>query len=320
MHSTPLTGNRSRLYGFLIIALATTLYSSKAIFIKLAYQAGAIPDIVLSLRMIFSLPFFILIALQAQRKFNKPIPLKTLGLTAATGIMGYYIASAFDLYGLQYISASLERLVLYSYPTLVIIMSSIFLGAAINRYLLLCIAIIYGGLLTVFLQDASLIHNTETITTFIGKIPSLYYGGLLVFISAFAYASYLICSEFLLRSLPSKLFTAYAMLAASFIIIIHFSLKQPFAFLFDQSLTIYSLSLILAFFCTVLPAFMLSAGIQIVGASTAGMIGSLGPIATIILGALLLNEQITSLQLIGFTIVIGGVILMSKFKRTSPSS
>ena len=314
MSSATSTINRSRLHGFILIILATTLFSSKSVFIKLAYLQGASPEIVMVLRMIFSLPFFIVIALHAKRAFNQPIAGSRLLLTATVGITGYYLASVFDLYGLQYISASLERLVLYIYPTLVIILSALFLGLPIKRIMLFCIIIIYMGLIIVFMDDTTTVQSHALTSTVIGDIPALYYGGLLVFISALAFALYLIGSEFIMRSMPSRLFTAYAMLAASVAISLHYWATYPLQMLFDQTMAVYVLGLIIAFFCTVLPSFMLSAGVQRVGASTAGVVGSLGPIATLILGALLLGEQVSNLQLVGFAVVIGGVMILSRFK------
>lgn len=303
----------SRLYGFFLVATGTALFSCKAVFIKLAYRHGAHPDVLMALRMAFSLPFYLIIGIQAQRKFNQPISPRTILFTLIFGLFGYYIASAFDLYGLQYISASLERLLLYSYPTIVMIMSVVFLGAVIKGRFIACIALIYTGLLIVFIKDTSL-DNQRLINTVFGQMPTLYFGGLLVMISAFSFSIYLIGSELMMRTLPSRLFTAYAMLAACVAIGIHFLIQQPFDLLFQQSPVIYGIGLILAFFCTVLPSFMLSAGIQAVGASTAGAVGSMGPIATLILGNLLLDEQVTHIQMFGFAIVIGGVLLLGRLQ------
>lgn len=303
----------TRLYGFMLVALATALFSCKAVFIKLAYRHGATPDILMALRMLFSLPLYLIIAIGARREFNQPIKQSTLLLTAIFGISGYYLASVFDLYGLQYISASLERLVLYIYPTIVMLMSALFLGAAIRGRFILCIAVIYAGLVIVFIQDSTL-DNETLVNTVLGEIPRLYFGGMLVFISALAFSVYLIGSELMMRSLPSRLFTAYAMLAACVIISAHFFIRQPPAALLEQSAAVYGLTLFIAIICTVLPSFMLSAGIKAIGASTASAVGSMGPIATLVLGAILLGEQVTSLQLIGFAVVIAGVLLLSRMK------
>ena len=128
----------SRMYGFLLIILSTTLFSFKAILIKLVYRYGATPDIVMALRMLFSMPLFLFIAISARRAYGQPIRGSTIAKTAVIGVFGYYIASAFDLYGLQYISASLERLILYVYPTIVMILSAMLLG----HYSMICLRLV----------------------------------------------------------------------------------------------------------------------------------------------------------------------------------
>lgn len=310
----------SKFYGFGLVIAATALFSSKAVFIKVAYGMGAEPDILMALRMLFSMPLFILVAVQAKRAHAAPIPSSTLALTAVFGICGYYLASVFDLYGLQYISASLERIILYTYPTIVVILSAVFLGASISRSLLLCIGVIYCGLLIVFVQDLNSSSSTLTVATPIGEYPALYVGATMILISALMFSIYLIGSEYIMRTLPSRLYTATAMLAASFAIAIHFLLKQPIESLLQQSLNVYLLIFIIAIFCTVLPSFLLSAGIQSIGASTASAVGSLGPIATLVLADILLDESVTKIQLIGFSVVIIGVISLSRIKgkQTKP--
>ncbi|WP_101760135.1 DMT family transporter [Oceanicoccus sp. KOV_DT_Chl] len=306
------------LLGFGMVLIATALFSSKAIFIKLAYRQGAEPEMVMALRMLFSLPFYLFIAVYASRRFHQTIPAPTLALTFALGICGYYLASAFDIYGLQYISASLERLVLYIYPTVVAIMAVVFLGERIRLAQGVCIAVIYAGLVFVFFNDLTLHDQTSVMASPIGSIPALYFGGGLVFISAICFAIYIIGSDFVMRSLPSQLYTAYAMLAACTAIAVHFISLQTPAALLTQTLQVYVLTLIIAIFCTVLPSFMLSAGIQRVGATTAGTIGSLGPIATLALAVMLLDEVLTITQLLGFVVVMIGVTAMGKLKHAHP--
>jgi drug/metabolite transporter (DMT)-like permease len=276
---------QSQLYGFFLVAAATALFSCKAIVIKIAYQYGAEADIFMILRMLFSLPVYIFIAMQARRTYNAPIHSSTLFMTGAFGISGFYLASVFDLYGLQYISASLERLILYVYPTIVVILSILFLGARLSKQLVICIGVIYVGLLIAFTQDTST-PSTDMVQTFMGDIPALYLGSGFIFIAALSFAVYLTGSELMMRKLPSRLFTAYAMLAASVVIMGHFLINQPFGSLFTQTKEIYLITLFTAMFCTVAPTFMLSSGIQKIGAPKAGIIGSLGPVLTIALAGL----------------------------------
>ncbi len=314
-HHQSAANNRSiKLYGFFMVVVATTLFSSKAVLIKLSYHYGATPDIIMTLRMIFSAPVYLIIAISTRRTYKQPVSSSTLAFTALLGVFGYYLASAFDLYGLQYISASLERLILYIYPTIVIIMSAIFLNTPIKRSLILCIIVIYSGLVLALTKDAGFSAPSALAITTLDKLPPIYIGGGLVLISALCFSIYIVGSDYIMRTLPSRLFTAYAMLAACVLIFLHFLLRHPVALLFEQSREIYYLGLLIAIFCTVLPSFLLSAGIQKVGAATAGAVGSLGPVSTLALAALVLGEQINLLQLPGFAIVIGGVMLLGKLQ------
>ena len=119
----------------------------------------------MALRMLFSAPFYLVIAISARRAYEQPIRGSTLALTALFGTFAFYFAAAFDLYGLQYISASLERLILYTYPTLVVILSIVFLGTKITRSLIVCIAVIYLGLVVVFIKDTGTHDNITTVAT-----------------------------------------------------------------------------------------------------------------------------------------------------------
>jgi drug/metabolite transporter (DMT)-like permease len=312
-------------YGFALIVIATLLFSSKAIFIKLAYRYDVNPDTLITLRMLFSLPFYLFIALKARRTYaqgyaqghTQPLSVKTLFAIASTCICGYYLASVLDLYGLQYISASLERLILYAYPSLIVILSALLFKKPMGLSLLVCITIIYLGLLLVFFNDANVINNDIIVNTMLGKFSPVTIGSTLVFCSAIMFAVYMIGSEQLMRSLPSRLFTSYGMLATCITIAIHFLIRQPIDQLTTQVTPVYLIAGVLAIFCTVVPSFLLSAGIQKIGAATAGAVGCVGPIATLILSFLLLNEPITAMQIIGFAIVISAVVKLGKLKKNA---
>lgn len=300
----------SKYYGFFIIFLATTLFSSKAILIKLSYNYGATPDIMMGLRMIMSLPFYLIIAIQAHHSYSTTINGRSYFAIGLFGLSGYYAASALDLYGLQYISASLERIILYTYPSIVIILSALFLGERIKRSIIFCIVIIYCGLLITFLQDSTITNISET-----NSLQANYILGCgMVLMSALMFAIYLCGSSYMMRKLPSRLFTAYSMIAACAAIGLHVALKQPIDVFLHLPAPIYLLGFIIAIFCTVLPSFMLSAGIQSVGASAAGAIGSLGPISTLVIANIVLNETLTTIQLVGFLIVLTAVVALSKLR------
>jgi drug/metabolite transporter (DMT)-like permease len=294
--------NNTHATGLLLAGIGTLLFSLKGILIKLCYQQGASSDMVMALRMLFSLPFYLSIAFMAYPAAAPHLNKKYFLQIAAFGVSGYYIASILDVYGLQYLSASMERIVLYTYPTMVFLLSIAFLGARFNRSIAMYIAIIYAGLLLVFLQhglqmDAEVIH-----------------GGILVLASAFFYSVYLIGTEKITKVIPNRFFTALAMLSACVVMCGHIALRVDIASLLHQSSVIYILCFLIAIFCTVIPSFMVSAGVQRIGATKAGAMGNIGPLVTLVLGVTLLGETITPLQLLGFAIVIGGVYRLSQLK------
>lgn len=311
-HRLPITLHADHA-GFLMVLCATVLLSSKAIVIKLAYQTGASPDILIALRMLMSLPFYLYFAIRALRSRQQPVSGKALAATAVVGICGYYFASVFDLYGLQYISASLERLILYSYPTLVILLAALLMNTPVTGRRVAAILTVYLGLFVVF-STSHQQAESHPVAIFGSEVPSLYLGSGLVFASALMFALFMLGSEQLMKVIPSRLFTAVGMLAATAAILVHFLLRNPIAELARQAVETYQLALVLAVFCTVLPSFLLSAGIQQIGATVSGAVGSLGPVFTVILAYALLDESLSSAQLLGFIIVIAGILLLRNKK------
>jgi drug/metabolite transporter (DMT)-like permease len=294
--------NNHQTSGFLFAGVGTALFSCKGILIKLCYQQGASPDMVMALRMLFSLPFYLAIAFMAYPAAASKLNKKYFFQIALFGVSGYYIASILDVYGLQYLSASMERIVLYTYPTMVFLLSIVFLNVGFNRMIAIYIAIIYAGLLLVFLK-----HGLEMDT-------AVLHGGLLVLASAFFYSLYLIGTEKITKVIPNRFFTAFAMLSACVLMCVHITVRVSFSALAHQSSYIYLLCFLIAIFCTVIPSFMVSAGVQRIGATKAGAMGNIGPLVTLVLGVTLLGETITPLQLLGFAIVMGGVYRLSQQK------
>ena len=283
--------------GFLLALLGTTLFSCKGILIKLCYQHGATPDVVIALRMAFAFPFYVAVAWH-ERHVASACDKKLLLKAAGFGLMGYFVSSLLDMYGLLYISASLERIILYSYPTMTLLLTVWFLQARLQRPMVLWIGLIYGGLALVFLNPA----RSDS-----GQARELWIGSGLVFAAAFAYAIFLVATEVLLKTIPHRLFTALAMLSASGAIFLYAGLRLELAQLLQQAPVIYWLALLIAIFCTVLPSFIVAAAIDHIGAARTGAIGSAGPLITLGLATLMLGESITPLQLLGFVIVMVGI-------------
>lgn len=290
--------------GFALAILAALGFSFKAIFVKLAY---AVPQPVpvdsvtlLSLRMLFSVPVFAWVGWRASRHLA-PLTGRDWLLVVALGLLGYYGASILDFMGLQYITASLERLILFTYPTLTILIGVLFLGHTATRRDMAALLLSYAGIGLAFAHDLHIAGDTRAVLI----------GAGFVFASAVSYAFYQAGSEPAIRRLGAARFTALAMLVSTLATLLHFAGTQPVATL-AQPLPVYLHALGMALFSTVLPVFMTSAAIRRIGSPRTAMIGTLGPILTIFFGAWLLSEPLTWWQMGGAALVLAGVMLAGK--------
>jgi drug/metabolite transporter (DMT)-like permease len=289
--------------GALFAVLGVLGFSFKAILIKLAYRAAPVdPVALLTLRMLYSAPFFVAMAWWSGRATGTPpIGRRDACLLAALGFIGYYLSSLLDFLGLQYVTASLERLMLFLYPTIVVVLSAIFLAQPITRRTLAALALSYGGIALAVAHDIRITGDPHAIAL----------GAVLVFSSAVGYAIYLVAAGGIIGRLGSSRFIAWAMLASTLYISLQFALTRPLSAL-DVPLSVHLLTLAMALFCTVLPTWMIAESIRRTGASTASLVGSLGPIFTIGFGAMLLGERVNLLQIVGVALVLAGVMLVSR--------
>lgn len=286
--------------GIALAILAAAGFSLKAIFVKLAYAAAPVDAItLLALRMGFTLPV-VLWVLAADRHGLRALGRRDWGLLAALGLLGYYGASILDFLGLQYISAGLERLILFTYPTLTILIGVLFQGKAFTRREAIAIALCYTGIGFAFMHDLNL-----------GDTRSVLIGGALVFASSVSYAFYLSGSGPMIARLGAMRFAALAMLFSSAVTLIHFLGVQPLT-AFIQPLPVYGWALAMALFATVIPVFALSAAIRRIGAGPASLFGMVGPILTIGFGWWLLGEPISIEQSIGAIFVVLGILIVSR--------
>ena len=283
-------------------AVAGTLgFSFKAILIKLAYAAASVDAItLLALRMLYSAPFFVAMAWWSSRG-AAPLSRRDWLAVAWLGFVGYYLASLLDFLGLRYVSASLERLVLYLYPTMVVLLSAAFFGTPITRRAIGALALSYAGIALVFRHDIAIA----------GDRGAAWLGGALVFGSAFCYAVYLVSAGGLIARIGSMRFIALAMLASTGFVLAHFAIERPLAAL-DVPPTLHALSLAMAIASTVVPTWLVAEAIRRLGASATSLVGSLGPVFTIALGAWLLAEPIHAIQLVGAALVLAGVALVTR--------
>lgn len=291
--------SRTALAGILLVLASAILFATKSIFIKLAYQEPVDPITLLTLRMVFALPFFLVMGVVANHKSNiAPLTRRDWGIMFLLGFAGYYMASLLDFMGLQYISAGLERLVLFLYPTMTVLMTAFVLKRPVNRLTWLAIAVSYAGMALVVWPD---VHHA-------GKNLAL--GMVLVFGGALAYASYLVGSGEIIQRLGANRFTGITLSISSLCCILHFLLANPLSAL-SVSPRVLGLGITLAIICTVLPATMLTNGIRRIGASRAALIGAVGPVATLYLGYAVLGETLIAMQMAGTVLVLIGVLMVS---------
>ena len=297
-----LTGPGARWIGPLCSVFGVLGFSFKAILIKLAYAWHPVDAVtLLALRMLFAAPFFVAMAWWAGRRPDaRPIAKGDWRRLVWLGFVGYYLGSFLDFTGLMYITAALERLVLYLYPTIVLVLSAVVHRRAIKGREVVALALSYAGIALVFSHD---LH-------FGSDAHALWTGGALVFASAVSYAVYLIGAGDVIVRLGSMRFIAWAMLASCVFVLGQFALSRDVGAL-AVPWSIYALSLAMAIFSTVLPTWLIAEAVRRLGANTASLIGSLGPVFTIGLGAMILGEEVGWVQLAGAALVLAGVLLVT---------
>lgn len=288
------------LIGLSIAVVGAVLFSTKAIVAKLIYRYPVDAVTLIAFRMIFSLPFFAAIACWKMRT-EAPLTRREKGQIVILGLIGYYLSSFLDFLGLQYITAGLERLILFLTPSFVLLISVFLLKRKITVLEWSALGISYLGTVLVFIHDARIGGNNVVV------------GGLFVLGSAMSYAVYLLSSGELVKRVGSMRLVAYAMCVSSVACILQFFVLRPVSLLI-QPMPVYGLSMINAFFCTVLPVFLTMIAVQRIGAPTASQAGMIGPVSTLFLGALILGEPITGIQLAGTALVICGIYLLSQKK------
>lgn len=288
-------------HGVFLAVLAALGFSVKAILVKLAYAIAPVEAVTLvTLRMAFSLPVFAWVGLAEARR-AEPLERRDWAALLVLGLSGYYGASMLDFVGLQYISAGLERLILFTYPTLTLLLSAVFLRQRVGPRALGALVLCYLGVGAAFAHDLGMASVAGAVFT----------GGAYVFASSVTYAVYLTGSGPMISRLGTRRFTALAMLVATGATLVHFVATQPLSALVLPG-KVYAYAFAMAAFSTVAPSFALSAAIRRIGSGRAALIGTVGPIMTIGLGWWILGEPVSGWQLIGTALVVGGVVLVSR--------
>ena len=294
------SSSRSARAGLVLAALGAIAFSGKAIIVKLAYRHGVDAVTLIMYRMLFALPLFVLLAWWTGR--GKPPLTRRDGLVVAgLGFSGYYLASFLDFAGLAYISAGLERLILYLNPTLVLALGVLLFKKRVTRRQLAALAVSYGGVLLVFGHEASL------------QGPNAALGSLLVFGSAVSYAAYLAFSGEEVRRLGALRRSGWAPRVACAMCLLQFVLLRPLSAALVAPEVIW-LSLLNATVCTFCPVLMVMMAIERIGAGMVAQTGMIGPLSTILMGVLILDEPFTAWIVAGTVLVMGGIWLLAKWR------
>ncbi len=295
---------KSIAFGLALAVVGAVAFSGKAIIVKLAYRHGVDAVTLIMLRMLFALPFFLAMAWWASRtrQGTAPVALSRkdwLGVVWL-GVTGYYLASFLDFAGLQYITASLERLILYLNPTLVLLLGWVFARRHIGHAQALGMTISYGGVLLVFGHEVTL------------QGADVALGAVLVFLSAISYALYLFYSGEMVQRLGSLRLVGLATSVACLLCIAQFVLLRPLGTAFEVAPQVVWLSVLNATLCTVVPVMLVMMAIERIGSGLAAQVGMVGPMSTMLMGVLLLDEPFTAWLVGGTVLVIAGVAVCSR--------
>ena len=306
-HAAAAPAGRALAVGLALAITGAIAFSGKAIIVKLAYRHGVDAVTVIMLRMLFALPIFVLMAWWAGR--GKP-PLSRsdwLGVFGL-GVSGYYLSSFLDFLGLQYITASLERLILYLNPTLVMLLTWLLYSKRISRRQVAGMAISYAGVVLVFGHEVRLAGGQTAL------------GAALVFASAVTYAVYLVYSGQIVKRIGSLRLVGLATSIACVCCIVQFAVLRPVGTAFDVPQPVLWLSLLNATACTAVPVLLVMMAIERIGPSLSAQSGMVGPLSTIMMGVLILGEPFTAWIVAGTVLVIAGIFVFSRApRRTEPS-
>jgi drug/metabolite transporter (DMT)-like permease len=290
------------LVGFLIAFIGAVLFSTKAIIVKKAFADVHVDALtLLTIRMVFSLPFYLVAAFFiTANKSNTRLTSREWLYIIILGLFGYYLSSLFDFIGLQYISAGLERLILFLYPSFAVLINAFFFKQEIKRIQLWALVITYIGIGIAYFGELQIDTGN----------PNFYWGSFLIFLCSITYASYIAGSGYVIPKVGASKFTAYALLTSTAGVLLHYMLRGEYNML-QESKDLWWYGVLLALVATVVPTFMLSFALKKIGANNVAIISSVGPVSTIVQAHFVLGEPIFTEQIIGTVLVLIGVLLLS---------
>ena len=294
--------------GAALALFAAIGFSAKAVLVKLAYREGIDTVSLLALRMAFSAPFFAVSAWWSSRGESRPLAARDAGAIVVLGLTGYYLSSYLDFLGLESITAGLERLILFLYPTVTVVVTALLYRRPVPRVVKLAMGLSYLGIGLVFFHDLGQTAGSQTV-----------WGSLFVFGGMLAYSFYLVGTGHVIGRVGTVRFTAYALLVSTAASLVQFVLVHGLHVPQHAGPHVLALALGMAVFSTVLPVFMLSFAIRHIGSDRASLIGSIGPVSTIALAWWFLGEAVTALQIAGSALVLFGVILIGRTPVPAPA-
>ena len=293
---------KNLIIGFIVTFIGAVLFSTKAIIVKKAFADINIDALaLLALRMLFSLPFYVIAALLVTRKKeNVHLTRKQWIQVIFLGLFGYYLSSFLDFVGLQYVSAGLERLILFLYPSFVVLINTFYFRQKITRIQGWALMLTYTGIGMAYVGEFNADFNNGMFL----------WGSFLVFLCAVTFAVYIVGSGKLIPVIGATRFTAYAMLSSTAGVLVHFALKYNGDLPQLTAAGNWRYGILLAVIATVIPSFMISGGLKRIGSNNVAIISSIGPVSTIIQAHLILGESILITQVFGTILVIAGVLLI----------
>ncbi|MBP6022095.1 DMT family transporter [Ferruginibacter sp.] len=288
--------------GFVVTFIGAILFSTKAVIVKKAFADIKVDALsLLAVRMICAVPFYLIVAFyKTNQEENKKLTGKQWWFLIILGLSGYYLSSFLDFVGLQYISAGLERLILFLYPTITMLITTLVYKQKVSTIQKMALLLTYFGTAVAFYGELKLDTGT----------PNFYYGSLLIFLCAITYGFFVAGSGQLIPQIGATKFTAYAMTVAAVGVLLHFVINGNFTVIESGNTKFWLYGILIAVVATVIPSFLISAGLKKMGSNNVAIVSSIGPVSTIIQAHFILGEQIFAAQIFGTILVIAGVVMI----------
>lgn len=301
MNEKSTTAQKLSVAGVIITLIGSLFFSTKAVIVKYAFRETAVDAVsLLALRMLFSLPFFLVMAWFASSKEKQSkLTLSQWFYLALMGLFGYYLSSYFDFAGLKYISAGIERLILFLYPTFVLLINAFVFKEKANRMQWIAVALTYTGIILAYIGELSISKNS----------PGFFLGSWLIFLCSLTFAIYIVGSGRIIPIVGATKFTAYVMLFSTAGVFIHFLLAGNYSILHSGTSFVWY-GVLIAIISTVIPSWLVASGTKKIGANNVAIISTIGPVSTILQAHFILGEPIYAAQIAGTILIVLGVLLI----------